>query len=283
MSAHALEVSGAAEFERQVLEESRRRPVVVDFWAPWCGPCRSLKPILEKLAEEYGGKFLLAKVNADENQELSARYGVRGIPAVKAFSQGRLADEFSGALPEAAVREFLDRLVPKPAEMLRLKADEQLRRGDASGALKLLAEAAALDPANEWVRVDAAAIMLDVGDMAEAQRLLQEVRLDDARVAQLRRRLEFAQAAASGESAEALAARIARNSDDLQARLQLAKLLAAARDYAGAMEQMLEVVRRDRRYGDDAGRRALLAVFDLLGPGHPLVGEYRRKLASALN
>ena len=283
MSAHALDVSGAAEFERQVLEESRRRPVVVDFWAPWCGPCRSLKPILEKLADEYGGKFLLAKVNADENQELSARYGVRGIPAVKAFSQGRLADEFSGALPEAAVREFLDRLVPKPAEMLRLKADEQLRRGDASGALKLLAEAAALDPANEWVRVDAAAIMLDVGDMAEAQHLLQEVRLDDARVAQLRSRLEFAQAAASGESAEALAARIARNSDDLQARLQLAKLLAAARDYAGAMEQMLEVVRRDRRYGDDAGRRALLAVFDLLGPGHPLVGEYRRKLASALN
>ncbi len=283
MSAHALDVSGAAEFERQVLEESRRRPVVVDFWAPWCGPCRSLKPILEKLADEYGGKFLLAKVNADENQELSARYGVRGIPAVKAFSQGRLADEFSGALPEAAVREFLDRLVPKPAEVLRLKADEQLRRGDASGALKLLAEAAALDPANEWVRVDAAAIMLDVGDMAEAQHLLQEVRLDDARVAQLRSRLEFAQAAASGESAEALAARIARNSDDLQARLQLAKLLAAARDYAGAMEQMLEVVRRDRRYGDDAGRRALLAVFDLLGPGHPLVGEYRRKLASALN
>ena len=283
MSAHALDVSGAAEFERQVLEESRRRPVVVDFWAPWCGPCRSLKPILEKLADEYGGKFLLAKVNADENQELSARYGVRGIPAVKAFSQGRLADEFSGALPEAAVREFLDRLVPKPAEVLRLKADEQLRRGDASGALKLLAEAAALDPANEWVRVDAAAIMLDVGDMAEAQHLLQEVRLDDARVAQLRSRLEFAQAAASGESAEALAARIARNSDDLQARLQLAKLLAAARDYAGAMEQMLEVVRRDRRYGDDAGRRALLAVFELLGPGHPLVGEYRRKLASALN
>ena len=283
MSAHALDVSGAAEFERQVLEESRRRPVVVDFWAPWCGPCRSLKPILEKLADEYGGKFLLAKVNADENQELSARYGVRGIPAVKAFSQGRLADEFSGALPEAAVREFLDRLVPKPAEVSRLKADEQLRRGDVSGALKLLAEAAALDPANEWVRVDAAAIMLDMGELAEAQRLLQEVRLDDARVVQLRSRLEFAQAAASGESAEALAARIARNSDDLQARLQLAKLLAAARDYAGAMEQMLEVVRRDRRYGDDAGRRALLAVFELLGPGHPLVGEYRRKLASALN
>ena len=283
MSAHALDVSGAAEFERQVLEESRRRPVVVDFWAPWCGPCRSLKPILEKLADEYGGKFLLAKVNADENQELSARYGVRGIPAVKAFSQGRLADEFSGALPEAAVREFLDRLVPKPAEVLRLKADEQLRRGDAAGALKILAEAAALDPANEWVRVDAAAIMLDLGELAEAQRLLQEVRLPDARVAQMRSRLEFAQAAAGGESAENLAARIAQNPADLQARLQLAKLLAAAQDYAGAMEQMLEVVRRDRGYGDDAGRRALLSVFELLGPGHPLVGEYRRRLASALN
>ncbi len=283
MSAHALDVSGAAEFERQVLEESRRRPVVVDFWAPWCGPCRSLKPILEKLAEEYGGKFLLVKVNADDNGELAGRYGVRGIPAVKAFSQGRMVDEFSGALPEPAVREFLDRLVPKPAELLRAKAGELLQRGDAAGALEALAEAAKLDPANEWVRVDAAAIMLDMNELAEAQRLLQEVRLDDTRVAQLRSRLEFAQSAASGENAESLASRISQNADDLEARLKLAKLLVAAQDYVGAMEQMLEVVRRNRGFGDEAGRKALLSVFNLLGPAHPLVAEYRRKLASALN
>ncbi len=181
------------------------------------------------------------------------------------------------------MREFLDRLLPKPAEALRAKAAEQLQRGDAAGALETLAQAAKLDPANEWVRADAAAILLDLGELDEAQRLLQSVRLDDARVAQLKSRLEFARAAASGENAGSLAARIAQNAGDLEARLKLASLLVAAQDYAAAMEQMLEVVRRDRGFADDAGRKALLAVFNLLGAGHPLVAEYRRKLAGALN
>ncbi len=121
MSEHALDV-GLADFAQSVLEESKHRPVVVDFWAPWCGPCKSLKPILEKLAAEYGGKFLLAKINSDDNQELAARYGVRGIPSVKAFVDGEPVDEFSGALPEGEVRAFLDRLVPSPADELRQQA-----------------------------------------------------------------------------------------------------------------------------------------------------------------
>ena len=133
-----------ADFQVAVLDESRTRPVVVDFWAPWCGPCKSLKPILEKLAAEYGGKFRLAKVNADDNQALSQQYGVRGIPAVKAFVNGEMVDEFSGALPEAEVRAFLDRLVPGPAEDLRAQAAAAHTAGDHGAALQLLAEASKL-------------------------------------------------------------------------------------------------------------------------------------------
>ena len=147
MSEHALDV-GLADFQQHVLEESRRRPVVVDFWAPWCEPCKSLKPILEKLAGEYGGKFLLVKINSDDNQDLATRYGVRGIPSVKAFINGEQADEFSGALPESEVRAFLDRLIPSPADELRKEAAELRLAGDMTAALQKLADASRLDPAH---------------------------------------------------------------------------------------------------------------------------------------
>src|SRR5512143_1403184 len=152
MSEHALDV-GLADFNQNVLEASKQRPVVVDFWAPWCGPCKSLKPILEKLAAEYGGKFLLAKINSDENQELAARYAVRGIPSVKAFVDGEVVDEFSGALPEGEVRTFLDRLVPSPADELRQHAAAARMAGDIAGALKVLGEASKIDPAHIGVRL----------------------------------------------------------------------------------------------------------------------------------
>src|SRR5574340_1448822 len=191
MSEHALDV-GLADFTQHVIEESKRRPVVVDFWAPWCGPCKSLKPILEKLAAEYGGKFLLAKINSDENQELAARYGVRGIPNVKAFVNGEVGDEVSGALPEGEVRAFLDRLVPGPADELRRQAAGVRAAGDAAGALKLLAEASKIDPGHIGVRLDAAEIMLDLNEADEARRLLGGVPDDaDPRVPALKARLQF--------------------------------------------------------------------------------------------
>lgn len=280
MSEHAIDV-GLADFQQNVLEESRRRPVVVDFWAPWCGPCKSLKPILEKLAAEYGGKFLLAKINSDENQELAARYGVRGIPSVKAFVDGEQVDEFSGALPEATVREFLDRLVPSPAEELRHQAAAARAAEDFAGALKLLGEASKLDPAHVGVRLDAAEVMLDLDEADEAQRLVGGVPDDaDPRVAQIKARLQFMGAASEDEAA--LAARVAANENDLEARLKLANLLVASGRHEAAMEQLLEIVRRDRGFGDDIGRKTLLSVFDLLGGGD-LVSRYRRLLASALN
>jgi putative thioredoxin len=280
MSAHALDV-GLADFGQNVLEASKQRPVVVDFWAPWCGPCKSLKPILEKLAAEYGGKFLLAKINSDENQELAARYAVRGIPSVKAFIDGEVVDEFSGALPEAEVRAFLDRLIPRPADELRLQAADARAAGDLSAALQRLAEASKLDPANVGVRVDAAEIMLDLEEAGEAERLLGSVADDaDPRVPQLRARMQFLGAA--GEDEAALRARVAANENDLDARLQLANLLVAAARYEAGMDELLEIVRRDRSFGDDIGRKTLLSVFNLLGGGE-LVSRYRRMLASALN
>ncbi|HMM46402.1 MAG TPA: tetratricopeptide repeat protein [Thiobacillaceae bacterium] len=280
MSEHAIDV-GEADFQKHVIEESRHRPVVVDFWAPWCGPCKSLKPILEKLATEYGGKFLLAKINSDENQALATRYGVRGIPSVKAFLDGEQVDEFSGALPEAEVRLFLDGLVPSPADELRQQAAVAHAAGDAPAALKYLAEASMLDPAHTGVRLDAAEIMFDLGETDEARRLVESVPDDaDPRAAQLKARLQFAGTGDADESA--LAARVAENENDLDARLQLANLLVASGRHEAGMEQLLEIVRRDRGFGDDIGRRTLLSVFDLLGGGE-LVSRYRRLLASTLH
>ena len=280
MSEHVLDV-GLADFQQHVLEESRHRPVVVDFWAPWCGPCKSLKPILEKLATEYGGKFLLAKINSDDNQELAARYAVRGIPSVKAFIDGEPVDEFSGALPEGEVRAFLDRLIPGPVDELRAQAAELHLAGDASAALQRLADASRIAPAHVGVRLDAAEIMLDLGEADEARRLLASVPDDaDPRAPQLKARLQFVGTADADEAA--LTARVAADGNDLEARLKLANLYVAAGQFESGMAQLLEIVHRDRGFEDDIGRKTLLSVFTLLGSGE-LVSRYRRLLASALN
>ena len=280
MTDHDLDVN-LPDFQAAVLDESHTRPVVVDFWAPWCGPCKSLKPILEKLAAEYGGKFRLAKVNADDNQALSQQYGVRGIPAVKAFVNGEMVDEFSGALPEAEVRAFLDRLIPSQADELRAQAAAARAAGDHGAALQLLADASKLDPQHIGVRLDAAEIMLDLSEADEAQRLLGSVPDDaDPRVPQLKARLQFLGAAGADEVA--LQARISADGNDLDARLALANLAIAGQRYEDGMEQLLEIVRRDRGFQDDVGRKTLLSVFNLLGGGE-LVSRYRRLLASVLN
>ncbi|HSN39567.1 MAG TPA: tetratricopeptide repeat protein [Burkholderiales bacterium] len=286
---HSIDVD-LSNFERIVLEGSRQVPVIVDFWAPWCAPCRALKPVLEKLAGEYQGRFTLAKINSDENQELAAQYGVRGIPNVKAFVDGELVDEFSGALPEAAVREFIGRVVPSPAEELRLQAGALYRQTrDAAPALELLAQAAALDAQNEVIRIDRAEILCDSGKAGEARQLLETLsplaQMDD-RVAALRARIEFAASASAAPDPGELERRIAQSENDLDARLQLARLRVAREDYAAALDQLLEIIRRDRSFRDDAARKTMLQVFSLLGARQDqseLLSRYRRLLASALN
>lgn len=282
---HSLDVT-KADFDQKVVAASHRHPVVIDFWAPWCAPCKVLKPVLEKLAEEYGGKFLLAKVNSDENPELAARYGVRGIPAVKAMVDGQIVNEFTGALPEGAVREWLEKIIPSPAEELRRAAMLLAEAGNLDGALRNLSEASTLEPGNEWVRVDAAQILFEQDEAEEAQRLLDTIKdhdiLKDARVLQLMAQVRLTGMQHEGESEAELAAAIAANDNDLESRLKLANVLIASNRAAEGMDQLLEIVQRDRKFHNDIGRKTLLDVFNLLGGQGELVSTYRRKLSSLL-
>ena len=284
MNAHDV---NQADFEEQVVEASFNQPVVIDFWAPWCAPCKVLKPVLEKLADEYGGKFKLAKVNSDENQEIAARYAVRGIPAVKAMVDGKIVNEFTGALPEGSVREWLDKIIPGPAEEMRREAQRMVDAGDLDGALQKLADASKLDPDHEVVRVDSAEILLVQGNADAAQRLLDSLRdpdiLKDARVLQLKAQVRLAEMKAEGDSEAMLAAEVKANENDLEARLKLANVLIASNRSAEGMDQLLEIVRRDRGFREDIGRKMLLDVFNLLGGQGELVAIYRRKLAALLN
>lgn len=279
----------AESFQHDVLDASHEVPVLVDFWAPWCGPCRALGPMLERLEQDLAGRFRLVKINSDENPELSAQFNVRSIPYVVAFVDGRPADSFVGVLPESQLRAFIDRVAPDPAEIQRRKATALVEAGDVAGALTALRAALALDPGNDDARLDLAALLLDGEDKAgveEARGLLTRsgsLARQSSRFLALQTRLDSVEHAGSLPSVEELQQRVTATPDDLRARSDLARVLIAQRRFEPALDELLEIVARDPAFDDGYARKAMLAVFDLMPERRELIAAYRRRLASALN
>ncbi|AKU92203.1 tetratricopeptide repeat protein [Vulgatibacter incomptus] len=273
-----------ASFEKEVLEESRRRPVVVDFWASWCAPCRVVTPILEKLAKEHDGAFRLAKVNADENEALSDELNVQGIPALKAVRDGKVVDELTGALPESVIRAWLERFVPGPADEAVSRGQAHEEEGRLNDASHAYAEALRLKPRHEAALVALARLELAAGEAEAAERHLDMILAPDSskhasQIAELRLRIR---SAGAGDLSE-LEERVRRSPDDLEAKVSLGKALAAAGRHEEALSALLEVVRASPRQGPgEEARLAMLDVFGVIGPRSELADDFRARMAAAL-
>ena len=274
-----LEVTDAT-FAEAVVAESRNRPVVVDFWADWCGPCRVLSPVIEKVAAEFGEDVLLATLDTDRNPNTSMTYGIQAIPAVKAFIDGEVASEFTGALPEEHVRAFFAALTATPAEVAAAEADELAATGDLAAAEARYRELLAEDDDNGDALAGLAAILLERGEREGAEELIE--RAGSNRRAKALRHHLFLEEFSGKHDAAALEQEARHAPDDPRARYRWGVMLAAHARYEEALDELLESVRLDRHFGGDAARKAALAVFDLLGLESALVREYQRRLTQLL-
>jgi len=270
-------------FDQDVIQRSADQPVVLDFWAEWCAPCRTLGPILERLAEEYDGRFTLVKANTEEVSQIASAFGVRSIPAVFGLSNGRVRDSFVGVLSETAIREFIDRLMPTPAEIL-VKEARDLEATDLPGAEAKYREALTLDDKDPMTKIGLARTLLGQDRLEESQRLLTELERRgflEPEAEKLKAELLLrTQGEATGGVDEARAA-LAAKPTDLSLKFALAEALAAAHQYEEALDICLELVERDRKGVGEQARKTMLAIFQLLG-GSELVGTYQRKLAAVL-
>ncbi|MBI2820926.1 MAG: thioredoxin [Acidobacteria bacterium] len=274
---------GASDFQQAVVEESRRRPVVVDFWAEWCGPCRMIGPILEKLAEEFQGDFLLAKVDTDLHPALAQQFSVRSIPNVKVFRDGRIVDELVGALPESEVRSFLRRHCPSAADRKYAEATSLAARG--GDAQPLLEEVLRLDAEHPAGLTELGKILASQGDIKGAAALWDRVPYLSAQgdeAEKLKQLLQFHRVCREQGGGDACAARSTADPADLEARYAHACCLAATGEYRAALENFFTIVERDKSFRDGAARKAMLAIFAISGERSSLAEEYRKRLAMAL-
>ncbi|WP_088282425.1 tetratricopeptide repeat protein [Ideonella sp. A 288] len=303
--------------ETDLIQASMQQPVLLDIWAPWCGPCRTLGPTLERVESAYAGRFKLAKLNSDEQPEiagqLSQAFGVRSIPFCVLFDKGQPIDGFVGALPEAQVREFLDRHVPS-TEALEAEADVQdaealVDEGDTDAALDKLQQAVAVDPANDVARYDYLKLLLETGRTAQARQAFEPVAskvMIDPRFAAIGLWLAACERAPAARSPAELEAAIAANRRDFEARYELAQALMAGGRFTEAMDALLEIVMRDKAWKDELARKTYVAILELMtkpapraaaeqakgaleltgkvqtAPADPVVDQYRRKLSMAL-
>lgn len=277
---------GDADFVAAVVERSHQVPVVVDFWAPWCGPCKSLGPILERLAGDYAGQFVLAKVNVDESPAIAQQLQVRNIPLVIAFRDGAAVSEFTGAQPESAVRAFVDGLLPSAADQAARTGTEALALGDTAQAERQFAIALAEDPRHPVAILGTARLQGDRGErdvaLATLERMGIAPRALEQEAEHLAAELRTAAPAEDVPDLSALRDAAAANPNDLQAGLDLAKALVASRRYEEALPTLVELVARDKSFAEEAARKTILDVFEILGAAHELTQEYRSKLARAL-
>ncbi|MCU7845422.1 MAG: tetratricopeptide repeat protein [Candidatus Thiodiazotropha sp. (ex Monitilora ramsayi)] len=276
----------AENFQQAVLETSMSRPVLVDFWAEWCNPCKALMPALAKLAEGYQGKFILAKVNTEEQQPLANHFGIRSIPCVKLFLNGQMVDEFLGALPEPEIRNFIDKHIPRESDGLLAQAEQLLLQGDTETAGNLIQQAAQLDPGSPRVMLANARYLTTTGKLEEAEQqllALPKEEQESPEAASMLARIQFDRSNADNPPPEVLEQRLQENPADSEALHQLASYKIMENDYETALELLLTLMQKDREYGDDAARKDMLRIFELLGGQGELVKRYRNRMFNALH
>jgi putative thioredoxin len=278
-----------AGFRQDVIAESARQPVLVDFWAPWCGPCKQLGPILEKAVQAAKGKVKLVKMNIDEHPQIPGQLGIQSIPAVIAFQRGQPVDGFMGAVPESQVKAFIERLVgplgPSSVETLLAQADEAAKQGDIGGAAEAYAAALAQEEGNARALGGLARMQIESGALEEARRFLAMApadKSDDPAISAARAALELAEQAANAGDLKGLEAAVAANPLDHQARFDLAAALNAKGRREEAIDQLIAIIKRDRGWKEDGARKQLLQFFEAWGPMDEMTKLGRRKLSSVL-
>jgi len=291
--ADVIKDSSTARFAQDVIDASLSAPVIVDFWAPWCGPCKQLTPLLEKTVTAARGAVRLVKINIDENQELAAQMRVQSIPTVYAFYQGRPVDAFQGALPESQIKSFIDRLAQtagttagaNPIDQALEEAEAASEAGETGAASALFGQVLQHEAQNVRALAGTLRCLLATGDSAGARRafdgLPEDLRKDPA-FAPVAAALELAEAGASAGEIPDLRARVAQNGDDHQARFYLAMALYAADEPEAAADELLEIIRRDRSWNDEGARKQLVKFFEAWGATNPLTLQARRRLSSLL-
>ena len=284
MSAKLFQTDGA-HFASDVLAASERHPVLVDFWAQWCGPCLALAPLLERLALDLEGRLAVVKLDVDREPELATRYAVRALPTLKLFRRGAVVDEVVGMQSPAALRALVDRHLDKPADAVVARARNLLASGDAAHAAALLSEAAQAEPDNWQLRLELANALLAANDVAGAERIVHDLPAniaEDPPSRVLRARVEFARAVEGAPSSTALEQRVKTNPDDLEARYLLGSRAVLDGNPEPGLEQLLEIMRRSRAFRDDLGRRSLVSAFEIIGNDSDLAKRYRARMAGLL-